>query len=165
MSDQNQYERNMRAAERAHDLANDLGMRMNEASARDAQEAIKIALLINGGAAVVILAFIAGIVGRTNISLSDLRSVAHSLFWFAGGIVLAGITAACAYVANSLYSANQFEQDRIWEHPYLRHNERSRRAFRWARFFNWLGFILAWISLALFIGGVFATAHALSVLK
>src|SRR2546421_13114744 len=111
MSDQNG--RNLRAAERAHDDVNDLRKRLIDASARDAQEAIKIALLINGGAAVAILAFIAGIVGRTNISLSDLRSVAHSLFWFAGGIVVAGITAACAYVANSLYSANQFQQDRI----------------------------------------------------
>lgn len=165
MSDQGQYERNLRAAERAHDLANDLGMRMNEASARDAQEAIKIALLINGGAAVAMLAFIAGIVGRTNIGLSDLGSVAHSLFWFAGGIVLAGITAACAYLANGLYSANQFEQDRVWEHPYVRPNERSQRMFWWARFFNWSGFILAWISLALFIGGVFAAARALSGLK
>src|SRR2546423_10884028 len=114
MSDQNQYERNMRAAERAHDLANDLGMRMNEASARDAQEAIKIALLINGGAAVAILAFIAGIVGRTNISLSDLRSVAHSLFWFAGGIRLAGTTTACAYVAHTPHSGNHFEPETVW---------------------------------------------------
>jgi len=44
-----EHEQNIRAAERAHDLTNDLGKRILDAAARDAQEAMKVALLINGG--------------------------------------------------------------------------------------------------------------------
>ena len=84
----------IRAAERAHDVANDLGMRLTDASARDAQEAIKGCASLNGGAAVAILAFIAGIVGRgnSNVTLSELRSVSNSLFWFAGDRCDCGIS-------------------------------------------------------------------------
>jgi hypothetical protein len=50
MPDQSQYDQ--RAAERAHDLTNDLGKKLTEASTRDAQEAIKVILLVNSGAAI-----------------------------------------------------------------------------------------------------------------
>jgi hypothetical protein len=41
MTDQEAYDRNLRAAERAHDLTDDLGKRLMDASTKDAQEAIK----------------------------------------------------------------------------------------------------------------------------
>jgi hypothetical protein len=68
MSDQGEYDRNQRAAERAHDLANDLGKRLIEASTRDAQEAIKVVVLVNSGAAVAILAFIGTLASRKGIT-------------------------------------------------------------------------------------------------
>ncbi len=61
MTDEGEHAQNIRAAEREHDLTNDIGKRLLDASLRAAQEAIKIAFLINGGAAVAILAFIAGL--------------------------------------------------------------------------------------------------------
>jgi hypothetical protein len=164
MSDQSNHDRKLREAERAHDLVNDLGKRMTEAACRDAQEAIKVALLINGGAAVAILAFISTM-GRNGFSLPDLRAVSNSLFYFAGGIVSAGITAAFAYLANGLYAGNFFEQEKYWVHPYVKENPRSKRMLWWARFFNWAGFILGWVALALFIAGVFVAARALSRLN
>jgi hypothetical protein len=69
------------------------------------------------------------------------------------------------YLSNSLYAANLAEQDKIWEHPFVKPNERSERKLWWAKFYNWAGFILAWVSLLLFIAGVFVAARALSVLK
>ena len=164
MSDQSAYDRNQRAAERQHDMVDDLGKRLTEASARDAQEAIKIALLVNSGAAVAILAFISTLASRSGVTLANLKAVKNSLYWFTGGIISSGVTAAFAYLSNSFYAAHFFAQDKVWEHPYLRENTRSRRMLRWGKLFNWGGFILAWIALFLFIRGVYVAAHAIGKL-
>jgi hypothetical protein len=78
MSDQGAYDRNQRAAEREHDLVIDRGTRLTEASTRDTQEAIKLVLLINSGAAVAILAFISTLASRSGITLANLKSVTNS---------------------------------------------------------------------------------------
>lgn len=162
MSDQRAYDRNQRAAERQHDLIDDLGKRLTEASVRDAQEAIKIALLINAGAAVAILAFISSLASRASFTLANLEAMTNSLYWFLGGIILSGMTAAFAYVSNSLYAASFLEKDKLWEHPYVKENTRSLRNLRRARYFNWVGFILAWVALFMFIVGVYVASRAMA---
>ena|SRR5208282_2808849 len=117
MSNESGYDSNLRAAERQHDLNTDLSKRLVEAATRDAQGAIKIVFLINSGAAVAILAFIASFAARSGITLTNLKPVIHSLYWFIGGIVLAGLTSLFAYICNSLYSSHLLELDKIW-HPY-----------------------------------------------
>jgi hypothetical protein len=84
MSDQGEYDRNQRAAERQHDRIVDLGNRLTEASARDAQEGIKVVLLVNSGAAVAILAFIGTLASRSGITLANLKAITSSLYWFSG---------------------------------------------------------------------------------
>lgn len=160
MTDQSGDDRNIRAAERAHDLSNDLGKQLTEASTRDAQEAIKVALLINSGAAVAILTFISSLASKT--SLGDLKPITNCLYWFAGGVVAAGVTSAFAYLANSLYSGNHFDQTKTWKHPYLIETAKSKRKFWWAKFFNWGGVILASLSLILFVVGIVMAAQAIS---
>jgi hypothetical protein len=160
MSDKSTYDRNLRAAERQHDLNTDLSKRLVEASTRDAQEAIKIVFLINSGAAVAILAFIASLAARSGITLATLKAVTHSLYWFIGGIIFAGITSVFAYICNSLYSSHLSRLDKIWEHPYVRENAGSRRMLWWAQFFNWSALTLGGLALILFIRGVFVAARA-----
>ena len=164
MSDQGAYDRNQRAAEQAHDHVNDLGKRLTEASTRDAQEGIKVVVLVNSGAAVAILAFISTLASRSGITFENLRAVTNSLYWFTGGIVSAVLTAALAYLANSLYAGHLATQDQVWEHPYVRENTKSRRMLRWGKFFNWAGLILALVGLFLFIRGVYVAAHAIEKL-
>jgi hypothetical protein len=135
MSDQNEHAQNMRAAEREHDLNNDIGKRLIDASLRDAQEAIKIAFLVNGGAAVAILAFIGDLSSRNGITFAELKPITNVLYWFSGGIVLLGITAALAYLSNGLLSASYFDKDKNWTHPYIADNIISKRKNVWANRF------------------------------
>jgi hypothetical protein len=160
VSDESAHDRNLRAAERQHDLNSDLSKRLVEASTRDAQEAIKIVFLINSGAAVAILAFIASLAARSSTTLPNLKAVIHSLYWFIGGIIVAAITSVFAYVCNSLYSSHLSRLDKIWEHPYVRENAGSRRMLRWAQVFNWSALALGVLALILFIRGVFVAARA-----
>jgi hypothetical protein len=161
MSDESAHDRNVRAAERQHDLNTDLSKLLVEASTRDAQEAIKIAFLINSGAAVAILAFIASLAARSCITtLANLKAVIHSLYWFIGGIILACITSVFAYICNSLYGSHLDRLDKIWEHPYVRENAGSRRMLRWAKGFNLCALALGVLALLVFIRGVFVAGRA-----
>jgi hypothetical protein len=154
-------DRNIRAAERQHDLNTDVSKRLVEASTRDAQEAIKIVFIINSGAAVAILAFIATLASRSSITLANLKAVIHSLYWFIGGIIFAATTSVLAYLCNQFYSAHLSSPDKIWEHPYVRENARSRRELRLGRIFNWIALGLGVVALALFIRGVYVAAQAI----
>jgi hypothetical protein len=71
-------------------------------------------------------------------------------------------TARGKLLANACGDVSQ--QDKIWEHPYVRENAKSQRMLRWAKFFNYAGLILAFIGLILFIRGVYVAAHALEKL-
>ena len=164
MSDQGEYDRNQRAAERQHDSIEDLGKRLTEASTRDAQEAIKVVLLINGGGTVAILAFIGALASRTGITLANLKAITSSLYWFSGGIISSGVTATFAYLANTMYAWHLSLIDKVWAYPYVRENVKSRRMSRWAKGFHWAGLILAIAGLGLFIRGVYVAAHAIEKL-
>lgn len=161
MSDDSANDRDRRAAERAHDLVNDKGKRLIDAATRDAQEAIKTALLINSGAAVAILAFISSLASKPNVALADLKPITNCLYWFASGVVAAGVTSAFAYLSNGLYSAHFFDQTKTWTYPYVEPNETSKRKQWWAQFFNWAGVILTSASLILFVVGVVMAARAI----
>jgi hypothetical protein len=49
-------DREIRAAERAHDRSGELQLKLVDAATADAREAMKVALAINGGAAIAVLA-------------------------------------------------------------------------------------------------------------
>ena len=59
-------------ARRAHDRARDFELSTNEAAINSGQLAIRTAVLINGGAAVAVLAFLGGLAGQGIISVRDL---------------------------------------------------------------------------------------------
>jgi hypothetical protein len=96
--------------------------------------------------------------------LASLKAVTNSLYWFTGGIISSGVTSAFAYLSNSLYAGHLSQQDKVWEHPFVTENAKSHRMLRWAKFFNWVGLILATIGLILFTRGVYVAAHAIEKL-
>jgi len=134
-------DRNIRAAERQHDLSAEFDKRLTEAATRDAQEAIKLIFLIISGAAVAMLAFIASLASRSGITLANLKAVIHSMYWFITGIVLIAITSVLTYLCNNLYSGHLALQDKAWEHPYIRENPRSKRMLLLAKVLNWSALI------------------------
>ena len=87
-------EMNRRAAERAHDHLKDTELQLIEASTRDAQEAVKVALAINGGAAIAVLAFIATLGSRNGDMLRKLIPVTPSRAITSHGLAKVGSTAA-----------------------------------------------------------------------
>jgi hypothetical protein len=66
---------NLRQAERAHNANDEFFHRANEAAVKSAEAAVRIALLINGGAAVSLLAFIGGLAAQGKVKTSELGPV------------------------------------------------------------------------------------------
>jgi hypothetical protein len=60
-----------REAERIHDATNEGTQRSSEAAIAMAQLALRTSVLINGGAAIAMLAFIGGLVGRETITIGS----------------------------------------------------------------------------------------------
>jgi hypothetical protein len=84
--------------------------------------ALTTSILVNGGAAVSLLAFIANVVGKANEAI-NVAAVAGALMWFVAGVLLAALATGTTYLSQSLYAANV-----------LRTNESSSTFFRWATF-------------------------------
>src|SRR5689334_476912 len=105
----------IRAAERAHDAATDFGAKANESAVKAAEEAIKAAILINGGSAVAMLAFIGTIASKDLISTAQLDQIIKPLFWFGGGVASAAVGSAMAYFINLMIAGSSNRLDRSYE--------------------------------------------------
>lgn len=77
-----------RPAERQHDRMTEFEKQTNEAAISSGQLALRTAVLINGGAAVSVLAFL-GSLAKDKLSDSTLSGVAGPLLWFASGVAVA----------------------------------------------------------------------------
>lgn len=153
-----------RYAEHAHDRSKELQFKLIDAATRDAQEAMKVALAINGGAAIAVLAFLGAVASREVWVLVLIRDLFYSLFWFAAGVFSASVTAACAYFSNSLYAASHNNMAQDYKYPYVHETDQSKRKFKLARWFNRAGIGFAMISLIAFVVGAVLVAVGASKL-
>jgi hypothetical protein len=96
MSDDKDWERQKyadevarRAAERAHDRKHAFVDRLASIVSQESQGTLKILLLMNGGAALAILAFVGALLSKKEgVPIGEIRTVVQTLFWFAAGVVL-----------------------------------------------------------------------------
>jgi hypothetical protein len=147
------YELKKTAAERAHDVETEFGNKNNEAAINAANAAIRIALLMNGGAAVAVLAFIGGLVAQKVVPVSDLGKIAAGLMWFTTGVALAGGSAAFAYFTNYCIATSSTKKQRDWEHPFVKETK-SSTAYRWSGIVCQIfAILLAFSALASFVVG------------
>jgi hypothetical protein len=159
-----QHEQNMRAAERTHDVTTEFAAKTNTAAIEAAYLALRTAMLINGGAAISVLAFIGGLASRDRVSLQAITQTAGTLIWFASGVALATLSMGFAYFTNLSIAQAASVRERTFEHPYLKETDKSRFYNRAAEVFRWLTVIAAVASLGLFICGMLAVKCAVSLL-
>jgi hypothetical protein len=134
-SDQNREEA-LRVFARTDQMHTDL-MAASLDSARDAMKAL---FLLNGGASIALLGFLASTFSEDFTVDESLiyRSMMISLAYFGYGAFAAVITSSLAYLVNSLYAGATAHMDRSWEWPYVKHNAASHRCWRSAIALNWV---------------------------
>ena len=154
----------MRAAERTHDTVTDFASKTNAAAVEAANLALRTAMLINGGAAISVPAFIGGLASRDKVSLQAITQTAATLIWFATGVAVATLSMGLAYFTNLCIAQAASLQQKTFQHPYLQATDASRAYKRTAEIFRWFAVGLAFVSLALFVCGMLAVKCAVGSL-
>ena len=123
---------------------------LNEARLLDAREAIRAALLINGGAASAVLAFSAQLVSK-GCSPRTGYSLEIAMGCFALGVASAAATACIAYLTNHAYAEGALS------------NLRGESTFDWTTGSQWqaIGTAAVIASIAFFVAGSISAATAL----
>jgi hypothetical protein len=109
-------------------------------------EAIKASLLINGAAAIALMAFL-GAVAAPNSRISiDVHEIKYALITFGTGVAVCPVTFLFAYLAQLFFAGYVASDSYLW----------PAETFRWAAL---LGFV---VSISLFCVGVFLAAGAIT---
>ena len=98
-------------AHRAHDNAHEFYTYVNQATIKTGELTLRMALLINGGAAVSLLTFVG------NMPVGRKHAVADTLVWFAAGVALAVAGIGFAYFTSYFMGGHVVSQKRIWSIP------------------------------------------------
>jgi hypothetical protein len=139
----------------ALEFAREAFHKANEAASSAANLALRMSLLINGGAAVVLLAFI------KDLSEQQQHAVADTLVWFGFGVIAAVIALALAYFTNYSLGGVVISKVPTDQHPYFRDGPTTARWTRryWA--FLWAAIIVGFGSVVLFVVGLLLVRKAL----
>jgi hypothetical protein len=90
-------------AHRAHDELTSFYGSVNEGTVKSGEATLRACILINGGAAVAILAFMGSVISSDRTSSHGvIAKIAPNLNWFVGGVVAAVAAMGLTYVVNFL---------------------------------------------------------------
>ena len=150
-------------AQRAFDLHSSRLDKMNEAAIKSADSALRACLLINGGAAVSVLAFIGSLATKELIAVSQLSRVASSLEIFAFGVVAAAVGMGLSYLTH-LFDA-EYRASLKWKWvgdlPVTEDGPASKRILRFRTFWHVLAVIAFVVCIGCFIGGMVSVRDAI----
>jgi Trk-type K+ transport system membrane component len=152
------HEQNTQIAQRAHDRSNAFARQINDAAINGANLALRMALLINGGAAITLLTFVG------DLPAEQKRAVAATLDWFAWGVAAAMAALAFAYFTNHGLAVQ--ERSKTWtdKPPYLVDGPNTKRWRKLVLLFRCLAIGVGIGSLVLFIVGMLSIRAVLTKL-
>jgi hypothetical protein len=126
---------------------------VNEAAIKAGETAIKTLMLVNGGAAVSVLAFIGGLVGQGRVTVKQMTDVSSSLLWFVAGVALAAVALAFSYFTNFGHVNLGRSKLHTWQHPYVIDGPTTNRWWWWSLIFHSFAIAAAVLSLVAFVVG------------
>lgn len=129
----------------------------NAAAVEFSTHTLKSLLLLNGGATVAMLGFVATISGGKNSSSIDISEAVASLQIFCSGAGLAVLAIGLAYLVMYFQGAQVQAHSRSWDHPHIGDTEQSLKYGKIHRLFHILAVIAAIGSLVLFSVATYQT--------
>jgi hypothetical protein len=153
-----EFELKREDAQRVHDVSTEFHSYVNKSAIEGANLALKTLILINGGAAVAILAFLGAIASKDKADFAQIGAVAQTLRYYASGVAFAVAAMASAYLTNYFLAGQEGRKSRHYDVPFIRDTPLSIRLRRIGITFHVLSVILAIISLAMFIVGMWTTS-------
>jgi len=141
----------------AHDRANERYEKQTDAGIQFARQSFQALLLLNGGACIAILGFLANTITKENLAEGHahlLASMVASLRWFALGAFATVLSTVVAFLSNRGYADEGLARARIDKPPYLEHTRASRIWHAWATFTFLVSLFGALTALCLFMIGL-----------
>jgi hypothetical protein len=152
-------------ANRIHDQSWEYSQKLTEAAINNGNAAIRIILLINGGAALALLAFVGSLISSDGSFASKLPALTTPLLWFAGGAALCAVTMVFAYLTNTFYACGSRSMPRRYDHPFVFNTPQSDRWYWWAKWCQYLAFAVTIFALVFYIVGMFQVRDAINHLN
>lgn len=159
------YEQNRIMAERAHDAAREFASNSNDAAIASGNHTLRALIIINGGAAIAVLAFIGQIVSGNAELGEKLSDLTAPLSWFAWGVALATLSVGLSYLTNYCNASAATKHDMHYEPPYVRKTSSSDHWTKATVCFQIIAIIAAIISLVFFIFGMVEVSDAVNLLN
>lgn len=120
-----------------------------------AVEALKSSILINGGTAGALLAF----VGQKGIAAQP--GLGQAFYWFAGGLLAGAFATVFSYGSQYFYSCSMFSYINTWKHPYVEDTKWCKRHAVIATVLHSLAVIAVLLSFAAAVRGFWIAGNTL----
>jgi hypothetical protein len=153
-----------RIAEKEHNIALGRTGALEQAALKQLGNVLSALFLLNGGAAVAVLAFLGGLAGKEKIGQLALALVAKTLIWFTAGVVFATLASVAAYVTNISQANAAWMGERSYSEPFLQETPASNRLYTVAQIWQWVMWVSMWLALAAFVFGVFKVTGAVELI-
>ena len=134
---------------------------VNEAAIKSSEIALRAAIIINGGAAVSILAFIGSLISKEHVDLNQsldkylrLSEISNSLFLFGFGVFMAAVGIGLSYVTHYVTVAWANSHNRRYEHPYIVSGKNTKRWKIFRVVVHTFAFLSGATALGLFLYGI-----------
>jgi hypothetical protein len=149
-------------ARRLHDRLDEFSTESTRAAIENANLVFRTAVLINGGAAVSVLAFAGGLISQGKLGQGPQASdISFALLLFALGVLAGALGIGFAYFTNYCVTGHYQSRIKQWEQPYLVETPGSRRWAYGATFFRTLAIACGFGSAILFVSGVLQVRNAI----
>ena len=152
---------NRQDAIRVHDRSRAYMELTDEAVIKGGEVAVRTAMLINGGAAVAVLAFVGALVREDGVSVKQIAGISSSLLWFGGGVAAAAWALALSYFTNYCHGRLENSKLRTWQHPYIENGDRTPFWERWSFWFHVGAIVWGVLALVAFIVGMIDVRNAI----
>lgn len=150
-----EHDRNIANAKAVHETQYKAALSSEPFVITFAIEALKGAILVNGGTAGALLAF----VGQKGIQAQS--GLGEAFYWFAGGLLPGTIATAFAYFARYCYATANKSYTYTWEYPFLQETRAHKWWIGFARGFHLTSALAVTISYLAAVRGFYVAARAL----
>jgi len=153
---------NRQDALRVHDRSRRVSEATDEATIKAGEVAIRTVMLINGGAAVSVLAFIGALVRQDGgLTIKQVAGVSNSLLWFGGGVAAAAWALALSYFTNFCHVRLETSKIFTFDHPYIIDGANTRWWLHWGWAFHVGAIVWGVLSLVAFVVGMIDVRNAI----
>ena len=156
MTQEDQAKQEREYAKKQHDRHDEFFTKTNQAAIDSANFAVRALLLINGGAAVAMLGFVASVSSNESFLSLHLGSLLGATKTFAFGVASAVLSSALAYIVVLCDAIILGSKRYVWSHPYIAASHRKKWLGAMRNGFHVMAFLAAIFSFVLFLWGVWS---------